>query len=136
MTSFTFRDRVKIACLVRCIDAGLDEERMIAAFQAATRRLREGGEKTAGWLGSTAAQLGYLPLLAIPAAGLSAAALGHIAGNTAKNVEVGRLPTTEEIKLLDEIAAYHRTADEIKRRTEDNEREKKENSKPSVRKMF
>ncbi len=136
MTSFTFRDRIKIACLVRCIDAGLDEERMIATFRAATHRLRAEEGKTGGWLGSTAENLGYLPLLALPAAGLSAAALGHIAGNTVKNVEVGRLPTTDEIKLLDEIAAYHRTADEIKRRTEENEREKKENSKPSVRKMF
>ena len=138
MSDFHFRDRVKIACLVRCIDAGLDEQQMIDVLNAATRRLRTEGVKSAalGWIRPTAATLGWLAMLGIPTVGLSAAALGNIAGRTAKNVEVGRLPTTEEIKLLDEIAAYSRTTDEVQRRTDESEEERKQRSKPSVRRMF
>jgi hypothetical protein len=136
--AFTFRDRIKIACLARCIDAGLNTDQMVDAFRKATRCVQTGKIKSAnaGWLRPTAQGLGYLALLGIPASAFASAALGNIAGNTVKNVEVGRLPTTEEIKLLDEIATYHRTADEVKRRTEENEKQKKLNTKPSVRRLF
>ena len=111
---------------------------MIEAFRSAARRVRAEGVKSAavGWLSPAARGLGYLALLGIPAAAFTSAALGNIAGKTVKNIEVGRLPTTDEIKLLDEIAAYRRTADEVKRRTEENEKTKQNNSKPSVRRLF
>ena len=134
----TFRDRVKLACLQRCIDAGLTEEEMVHVLNEATHWIRSGQVKNASarWLGPAATSLGYLSLLGVPAAALSTAALGNIAGRTARNVQVGRLPTAEEIKLLDEIATYHRTADEIKARTEENEEERKRRTKPSVRRIL
>lgn len=134
----TFRDRVKVACLVRCIDAGMDESEMIAVLRDSTQRIKRDGAKAASlnWVRPAASTLGWMAMLGVPAVGLSSAALGNIAGRTAKNIEVGRLPTTEEIKLLDEIAAYRRTTDEIKRRTEENEEDQKRRSKPSVRRMF
>ena len=136
--AFTFRDRVKLACLQRCIEIGLDEAGMIDLFHKATEQARSQSCKSGslGWVAPTASSLGYLALLGIPGVALGSAALGHIAGGTAKNIEIGRIPSTEEIKLLDEIAAYHRTADEIKRRTEENEEEQKKRSKPSVHRMF
>ena len=136
--SFTFRDRVKFACLLRCIDAGLDEREMIAMFRDATRRLRSEPMKTAafGWAAPTLSSLGYLALLGVPAAALGSAALGNIAGRTARNVSIGRLPSPEELKLIDEIATYHRTADEVRARTEDAQAERKRDAKPSVRRLL
>lgn len=137
-SQLTFRDRIKFACLLRCVDAGLDENEMIARLRQATYRIKNEGTKTAslGWIRPAASTLGWLAMLGVPAVGLSAAALGNIAGQTAKNIEVGRLPTTEEIKELDLIATYRRTAEEIERRTKENEEEHKNRSKPSVRRMF
>jgi len=139
----TFRDRVKVACLQSCIEAGLDETQMIGVFEAATARLRSGGTKEAALVGpplsilKSLGSLGVLGLgLGIPVAGLSAAALGNIGGNAARNIAVGRLPSPAEIKTLDEIAAMNRTRDEIRGRLTDAEAEKKRKAKPSVRKMF
>ena len=134
----TFRDRVKFACLLHCTEAGMDENEMIATFQSAIDRLKRDGVKTAalGWVSPSAKALGYMAVLGLPAVGLGSAALGKLLGQTAKNVQIGRIPTTDELKLLDEIAAYNRTADEIKRRTDENEFQRKEKSKPSVRRMF
>ena len=136
--SLTFRDRVKFACLLRCIDAGLNEQEMIATFRATTHRLRSEPLKTAalGWAGPTLSSLGYLALLGIPGSALGSAALGNIAGRTARNVAIGRLPSPEELKLIDEIAAYHRTADEMRVRTEDAMEERKRTVKPSVRRLL
>jgi len=136
--SFTFRERVKFACLLRCIDAGLDEQGMIATLREATCRLRSKSMKTAalGWAAPTLSSLGYLALLGVPASALGSAALGNIAGRTARNVTIGRLPSPEELKLIDEIAAYHRTADEVQARTEDAMTERKRDAKPSVRRLL
>jgi len=46
------------------------------------------------------------------------------------------LPSPDEIKTLDEIAALNRTRDEVHGRLTDAEAEKKRKAKPSVRKMF
>ena len=134
----TFRDRVKFACLLQCIETGMDEGEMIEAFRSAIDRLKRDGVKTAalGWVSPSAKALGYMAALGLPAVGLGSAALGKLLGQTAKNVQIGRIPTTDELKLLDEIAAYHRTADEINRRTQENEEQNKQKSKPSVRRMF
>jgi len=136
--SFTFRDRIKIACLVRCIDAGLDEDRMIDSLRSAAHRLRTEGAKTATyrWVSPAARTLAYMALLGIPATALTSAAFGNIVGNAAKSIEVGRLPTTREVQLLDEIATYRRTADEVSRRTEENGQANRKNSQPSARRMF
>jgi len=141
--TLTFRDRIKVACLQSCIDAGLDEEQMIGAFQTATAHIRSGGIKEAGLVGpplsilKSLGSLGVLGLgLGIPVAGLGAAALGNIGGNAARNIAVGRLPSPDEIKTLDEIAALNRTRDEVHGRLTDAEAEKKRKAKPSVRKMF
>ena len=141
--TMTFRDRIKVACLQSCIEAGLDEEQMIGTFQAAITYLRSGGIKEAGLIGpswsilKSLGSLGVLGLgLGLPVAGLGAAALGNIGGNAARNISVGRLPSAEEIKTLDEIAAMNRTRDEIQSRLTDADAEKKRKAKPSVRKMF
>lgn len=134
----TFRDRIKFACLLRCVDAGLDEDEMIAGLRQATYRLKHSGVKTAslGWVRPAASTLGWLAMFGVPAVGLSAAALGNIAGQTTRNIEVGRLPTTDEIKQLDLIATYRLAADEVERRTKENDEEHKNRSRPSARRMF
>lgn len=135
---FTFRDRVKTACLGRCIDAGMDEEEIVETFRTAIRFLKSEEGKTAalGWLSPAAKSIGTLAMLGIPVAAISAGAVGNVLGNTFKNVEIGRVPATEELKLLDEIAMLKRNADEIVRRTEEKENERKARSKPSVRRLF
>lgn len=132
---FTFRDRIKLACLGECIEAGMDEQEMINAFRTTVERLKTEGVKTGafGWLSPAAKSFGTLAMLGLPVAALGSATLGNIAGKTFKNVEIGRIPSIEELKLLDEIAVMQRNADDINRRTEENEIEKKQKSKPSVR---
>jgi hypothetical protein len=144
-TSFTFRDRVKIACLQSCISAGLDEDQMISVFQAATNRVRSGSSsddthktagttseilKTLGWLG------GGLGLAALAAGAVGSGTLGYVGGKAARNIQVGRLPSPAEIKSLDEIALLNRTAEETRARLADEEEEKKRRAKPSSKRMF
>lgn len=138
MPRFTFRDRIKTACLQCCVEAGMDEEEIVNVFRQAISRLKTEGVKTAslGWLSPAAKSVGTLAMLGIPVAAIGSAALGNVAGTTLKNVEIGRVPSTEELKLLDEIAVLKRNADEILRRTEENEKERKTRSKPSVRRLF
>ena len=134
--SLTFRDRVKFACLSACIEAGLDEQQMIDSLQSATRALRSPQYKTAlsptQLLNATGVAAVGLPF----AATLLAAGLGNVAGKAVKNVEVGRLPSTDELKLLDEVAAYDRTTDEINLRLKEQEKERARKAKPSVRQIF
>ena len=134
---FTFRDRIKVACIQKCIELGLDEETMIPHLQQATLRLRQ--NKQAGILDAgrklslNAIMLGGLTL---PVAAVAAAYPAMVAGRTVKDIEVGRLPSVKELQMLDEIAALNRTREEVERRTSDYEEEKNRRSKPSAYRMF
>jgi hypothetical protein len=144
--TFTSRDRIKVACLQYCINAGLDEYQMTSVMRSAITKIRSGSVKVgslAGVAGATLGlgkgigSLGLAALLAgIPLAGLGAAALANLGGRAVGNTMVGRLPSPDEIKTLDEITAMNRTADEVRSRAHDAEEERRRKAKPSVRRMF
>ena len=132
--TFTFRDRVKVACLQACIQQGMDEEEMIYAFKTAADHIRQ--QKTALNPTTTLTNLGKLGLVGLPIAALIGAFPGHQMGQMAANVNVGRLPSADEIKLVDETAAYERTKEEIQRRIAAAKEERERRNKPSVRRLL
>jgi len=145
--TYSFRDRVKVACLQACIQQGLNEEEMILLFKTAASNLRmqkdaSDGPKPSSWVNAgksalaAAKVLSLLGIATLPVAAVAGAAPAYVAGRTAANMSVGRLPSPEEIKLTDEIAAYDKVKDEVNQRIRSDEEEQKKRNKPSVRRMF
>ena len=140
--SFTFKDRVKVACLQHCIQQGLNEEEIIQTLKTATTSMKNEQVKTA-LLGITPSRMYYGGRAGLLGAALLFAGttigsglIGNLAGRTAKNVEVGRLPAAEELQLTDEIAAYDKTNEDIQRRMANDEEERARRNKASVRRLF
>jgi len=100
--TYSFRDLVKVACLQECIQRGMDEAEMIRVLKTAAARLRS--EKAAALpnLGKAGWDIGKLMLLGLPLALVAGAAPGYIGGQALSNINVGRLPAPEDLKLVDE----------------------------------
>jgi hypothetical protein len=158
MKQLGFRERVKFACLMRCIEAGLSEEEMTGLLQRKTAELRRAKQAAAPAAGAaaagasasviaklknllpsstTAVSLGFgLPLLGLGGVSLLAAAIGNTAGKTVKSLETGALPDAKDITLFDEAVAYEKAAEEIQRRMAMAEQERKSREKGSARRLF
>lgn len=136
----TLRDKMKVDCLNFAISQGLSEDDMITLFKSAAAYVQEHSAeeitKSAGLLGNVG--LGALGLLAAGpvVASWASSVFGHRAGQAYKNLEIGQLPSADDIKLTDEAALYERNAEEILQRIADRKKKEKLLSKPSVRRMF
>jgi hypothetical protein len=133
--SYTFRDRIKSACVSACVERGMDTDAMLELFTRRTAELKTGtwaGALSKGALGTAA--LGAIPL-ALTFAG--SAGVGNLLGKqVADTFHAGDLPSKGELNDFDLAVTYERETEEIKRRMALNKRRREEQGKPSVRKLF
>lgn len=153
-TSYTFRDKIKTACVSHCLERGIDTEAMLELFlrrtaelktAAASKQAKSASSQTKTALfGLTAAGtakglLGTAAASAVPLAlvGGGSAIVGNVLGKQLGDMlHGGDLPSKAELSNLDLAVTYEREAEEIKRRMALNKRCEKEQGKPSVRKLF
>jgi len=138
MDNLTAKDRVKIACLSSLIERGVPVDRMPDVLESAVRSC-----KTAGLYDDIKKLIwGNLrwdnPWFWAPVVGATATTTlgGYQMGNQIRRVELGRIPSAEELELRDATEEYELAADEIRRRMMMNKKNKASKSKASVRRMF
>ena len=139
---YTNRDRIKFACYSYAVDHGLNDEQMVDLFTKAANNIRA-TEKTAFWgswrdtekLLGTGLGIAGASLLA-PHLMAATGHTGYIGGQVIRRVAEGRVPTVNEMHLMDETAEYKRAVEEIRRRVLLNRARRQSEQTPSNRRMF
>jgi hypothetical protein len=143
--NLSLQDRMKVACLNYAVSTGLDEDGMTALFKYAAGMIRQAkniDEVTSmpkeAFLDpiALAKTLGLLGAAGLVGGGLLTAGVGNVLGRTASDIVAGQTPSGDELRTVDEIAAYDRNTDEVLTRIKERRAKDALRSKPSVRRMF